>query len=329
MQKKIAILHRYTADQIKQTNAAFPFLAAKGADVLTFKEFNRLDGFWKFWKSIAWIFYAPMLVIGKGYDVIYCDDSYPFYPTLVKLVSPRSKVILRIGDLHLLYYYKGFAYKFLHFFEKISWLVADEILPISEAMADFIRAEIKDSTPIKTILDPVDPTDFQPMKCCQPNGVMFHGVLTRNKNVDILLEAARLLPDIDFKIVGDGPDLNRLQKIAPSNVFFFGWAPFKDIPHHISGCKVGVALRSDNPGNDYVVTSPYLQYGVMGKPCLVTRRKVFGDYPWQFSTADEMVRLIRVLLNHPEAGTILQRHILRHHDAKKISEQIWETLTRA
>src|SRR3990167_3121575 len=49
--------------------------------------------------------------------------------------------------------------------------------------------------------------------------------------------------------------LNRLQKIAPRNVFFDGWTPFKDIWLKIASCSVGVALRSDNPGNEYVVTS--------------------------------------------------------------------------
>src|SRR3989304_2626933 len=98
IEKKIALLHRYPADRIKETNAAFPYLAEKGIDVLTFKSFNRTSKWRKFFKSLAWVFYAPLLVWGKGYDVIYCDDSYPFYPALVKLVSPHSKVVLRIGD---------------------------------------------------------------------------------------------------------------------------------------------------------------------------------------------------------------------------------------
>lgn len=342
MQKKIALLHRYPKDRIKETNAAFPYIVKSRytasikylegsaiyfgslVDVLTFKTFDRLNSFKKFWKSLAWIFYAPMLVIGKGYEVIYCDDSYPFYPILVKLVSPRSKVIIRIGDFHLMYYYSGVAYRILHFFEKLGWLCADRIVAISDAMADEIRKEI--NRPVSVVLDPVDPKDFE-IKNQNPEGsVMFHGLLTKNKNVDILLEAARRLPAVDFVVVGDGPDLKRLQKMAPKNVFFDGWTPFKDMPRKIASCSVGVALRSDNPGNEYVVTSPYLQYGVMGKPCLVTRRKVFGDYPWQFSTVDEMVRLISILMKHKEAGKILQGEILKNHDAEKIGEEIWSLL---
>ena len=321
--KKIALLHRYPKDQIQETNASFRYLKNNGLDVLTFKKFERLSKWKKFFKSIAWIFYAPSLVIGRGYDVIYCDDSYPIYPALVKAVSPCSKVVIRLGDIHLLYYYKGWVYKALHFLEKIAWIMADEIVAISEAMADYIEQEIGRRP--KVALDPVDPKDFPKKYSYNSGDIMFHGTLTKNKNVDVLLEAAKLLPDRDFTIIGEGPDYQRLKKNAPTNVYFQGWVPFRDMWLHIGSCSIGVALRSDNPGNEYVVTSPFLQYGVMGKPCLVTKRKVFGDYEWQFSTAQELADKIKAL--SPQEilieGWKLREYVVKHHSAEKIAEEIW------
>lgn len=329
MQKKIALLHRYPSNQIKETNAAFPYLQKKGIDVLTFKKFDRLNKQKNFWKSLAWIFYAPMLVFGKGYDVIYCDDSFPFYPALVKLASPKSRVIIRLGDLHLMYYYSGMTYKILHFFEKIAWLLADQIVPISTTMADYLQEELVHYD-LEVINDPVDPDDFHFKDNGGDGSIMFHGVLTKNKNVDVLLDAARLLPTVDFIIIGDGPDLKRLKKLAPRNVYFDGWIPFKDVPRRISGCSVGVALRSDNPGNEYVVTSPFLQYGILGKPCLVTRRKVFGDYPWQFKDVYDLVGKIQLILVNPKKhGEELREYVLKNHEAKVIAEEIWELLKQA
>ena len=328
MQKKIALLHRYPADRIKETNAAFPYLRATGMDVLTFKKFDRLSSRKKFWKSIAWIFYAPILVLGKGYDVIYCDDSYPFYPLLVKLASPKSKLVLRIGDLHLMYYTHGRLYKFLHFFEKLTWRTADLVIAISEEMASYIFWEGKCDN-VTLVFDPVDPRDFPTTNSQKPENrvVMFHGVLTRNKNVDVMLEAARRMPEVDFWVVGDGPDLKRLQSIATKNVWFGGWQPFKSIHELINSCDVGVALRSDNPGNEYVVTSPFLQYGVMSKPCVVTRRRVFGKYPWQFSRVDDLVEHLKTLLKDPfDEGRKLRKYVLENHDAEKIGAQIWSLL---
>jgi len=323
---RVALLHRYPSDRIKETNAAFPYLVERGIDVLTFKKFDRLGNFWKFWKSIAWIFYAPCLVIGKGYDVLYLDDSYPFYPALVKLASPRSRVVIRLGDLHLKYYYKGAMYGFLHFFEEIGWTAANKIIVISEAMA---KALLEEGYPCEVVRDPVDPKDF-PLVEESPdsNTVMFHGVITRNKNLDMLLEAAKRMPKTNFVIIGGGPDLYRLIQIAPKNVHFQGWVPFKEIYRHIASCTVGVAMRSENAGNDYVVTSPYIQYGIMGKPCLVTRRKVFGDYPWQFSTVKEMVDKLEDLLTATVDSKGLREVFILHHSAEKISEEIWKILTQ-
>lgn len=326
---KIALLHRYPAHQIKETNAAFPYLFENGIDVLGFKSFNRLNQLEKIFKSILWIFYAPLLVWGKGYDVIYCDDSFPFYPALVKMVSPKSKIVLRIGDFHLMYYTSGWLYRLLHHFEVKVWKMADKVIVISEAMWSYfwdlgINAEIA--------LDPVDLKEFVPIYREQSfkGDVMFHGILTKNKNVDVLLAAARLMRDIDFTIIGDGPDMKRLKSMAPENVYFTGWLPFSEIRHEISNCSVGVALRSHNQGNDYVVTSPFLQYGAMAKPCIVTRRKVYGDYKWQFEDAFDLVTQLRLILDNPiEHGQKLREFIVKHHDAEKIGAQIWGILEQA
>lgn len=326
---KIALLHRYPPDRIRETNAAFPFLEAKGIHILTFKKFNRLNKWSSFFKSALWIFYAPFLVIGRGYETIYLDDSFPFYGALVKLASPKSKIVMRLGDLHLMYHTSGFLYKFLHFFELIAWAAADEILAISEAMADYVYSETGRRP--KVVLDPVDPKDFPIEAGLKPRpSVMFHGLLTKNKGVDILLEAAEVMPHVRFNIVGGGPDMKRLMGLAPSNVHFQGWVPFRSIHRHINLCSIGVALRSNNPGNEYVVTSPFLQYGIMGKPCLVTRRKVFGDYPWQFWPNDvtELVEKLEILLREPwKEGAKLRAFVLKNHSAEKIAEEIWSYLS--
>lgn len=326
--KRIAMLHRYPKDQIKQTNAAFPYLCREGVDVLTFRVFNRLNDKLKFLKSLAWILYAPWLVAGRYYDVIYCDDSFPFYPALVKLMCPRSKVVIRLGDLHLMYYTSGLLYNILHRIEVWTWRKVDKIITISKVMAQYVMKEMDQPWKVWVVRDPVDPADFPSnVQVAEKKIVMFHGLLTRNKNVEILIEAADYLPDIDFYIVGDGPEKKHLEQLSGSNVYFTGWKPFNVMCDYIATCRVGVALRSNNPGNEYVVTSPFLQYSVMGKPCLVTRRKVFEDYEWQFSTVTELVGKIRILLNRPEEGEISRQYVLKHHDARKVADKIWSLLS--
>jgi len=342
-EKKIAILHRYPEEQIPQTNAAFPYIAYnqdiywkisddddahKRCDALTFKTFNRLNQWQRILKSVLWIFYAPMLVIGRGYDVIYCDDSFPYYSALVKLVSPRSKVIKRMGDFHLMYYLKGWVYDFFHLFETWEWEVIDGIFAISEPMADEIEWKVG-YRPV-VINDPVDLEAFHPKEKHTDrgfsDGVRFHGFLTKNKGIDTLLRAARLLPAVKFVIGGDGPDKKRLESIAPANVHFEGWQ--EDIGTFIRWAKIGIAIRGKNPGNQFVVTSPYLQYGACGKPCIVSKRKVFGDYEWQFTDAKDLAEKIeRLMPIATEEGEKLRKHIVENHDARKIGEEIWYRLS--
>lgn len=334
---KIALLHRYPQHMIPETNAAFPYLKDK-MDVLTFKKFDRLSKWKKFFKSLLWIFYAPMLVWRKGYDIIYIDDSYPFVPITVRLACPNSKIVLRLGDLHLMYYYNGLVYELLNFFEKIGWQLSDKILCISEPMRDYVSHEIRRG--VDCVPDPVQEkgayflgghsTSPESLKPFYKKKVMFHGVLTQNKNVDILIHAARKLPQYEFIIMGGGPEFNRLRKIAPVNVELDGWVDNQWINSRLNNCDIGVALRSDNPGNEYVVTSPFLQYGNMRKVCLVTRRKVFGDYKWQFSTVDELVEKISYLMENDaerlDEGEKLKKYITENHDAKKIAESIYHYL---
>tara|TARA_Y100000310_G_scaffold321771_1_gene379888 strand:- start:363 stop:1358 length:996 start_codon:yes stop_codon:yes gene_type:complete len=330
MEAKIALLHRHTEDTIKQTNAAFPYLVNRGVDVLTFKKFNRLSGLGKLFKSFIWIFYAPVLVRGKGYDVIYCDDSFPYYAGLVKLVCPKSKVILRLGDFHLMYYFSGWMYKLAHIPELWSWRKVDRIIAISKTMADHIKKEV--STPVDTVLDPVDPKDF---KCDEEvkkerKVISFHGTLTKNKNIDMIFEAAKRMPKYDFVILGSGPEYKRLLQIAPSNVYMPGWIPFDKIKYHLNIADVGVAMRGKNPGNEFVVTSPWLQYLVMGKPCIVSKRKVFDDigYTHYFESLDDLIIEIKYLLAVKGVGERWKDYILRNHQARKIAYQIWEILTK-
>src|SRR3990167_2914432 len=148
---RIGIMHRYPLDQIKETNASINYLIERikkdghKVDILTFKKFDRINSFRKFWKSVFWVFYSPFLAFGKRYDILFLDDSYPFYPALVKLVSPKSKVIIRIGDFHLMYYYSGWVYKILHFLEKIAWEMSDGLIAISDTMANYFwnNAKVK------------------------------------------------------------------------------------------------------------------------------------------------------------------------------------------
>jgi glycosyltransferase involved in cell wall biosynthesis len=292
-------------------------------EIRTFRTFNRFR--FKLIKSLAWIAFAPFLVVGRGYDVIYCDDSFPYYAGLVKLVCPRARVIKRLGDLHLMYYFSGWVYRFFHWFERWEWYFCDRILPVSDAMRRYIwdDGDLNVWAASRVVLDPVDMEKFKPKPSEQFVDVMFHGTLGKNKGIEMVVDAATRLPTVKFVVVG-APIPK--QYVVP-NLTFLGWIPFEGIQHVLARTRIGLALRAPNPGNEFVYTQPYLQYAAMGIPVLVSEREVFKDYFWRFKNVDEMVEQIKLLLDNDDLREDIGAYCLslvKKHDAKLVAEQLVE-----
>lgn len=57
--------------------------------------------------------------------------------------------------------------------------------------------------------------------------------LVPEKGVDVLLEAAAMLPDISVKIIGDGQQRQSLEARAPRHVSFEGFAPPRDMASYV------------------------------------------------------------------------------------------------
>jgi glycosyltransferase involved in cell wall biosynthesis len=70
---------------------------------------------------------------------------------------------------------------------------------------------------------------------------LFVGKLIPLHGVGMILEAARRLPDIPFRIIGTG-QLDELLRDPPANVEHVGWVDYKDLPSEYAraGCALGV-----------------------------------------------------------------------------------------
>ncbi len=70
--------------------------------------------------------------------------------------------------------------------------------------------------------------------------VVYVGRLSREKGVDVYVEAARLLPDAHFLVVGDGPLRGELEGRAPDNVHFLGYMERGEALRLVAGSDVYV-----------------------------------------------------------------------------------------
>ncbi|AAB91191.1 glycosyltransferase family 4 protein [Archaeoglobus fulgidus] len=68
--------------------------------------------------------------------------------------------------------------------------------------------------------------------------VIFVGRLIREKNLELLFDAMKLLPELNCLVVGDGPERERLSKIAPANVDFGGSLGYEEVISMMKSSKV-------------------------------------------------------------------------------------------
>jgi len=108
--------------------------------------------------------------------------------------------------------------------------------------------------------------------------IMFHGDISFDDGIDILLDAVKDL-DVWCVIVGDGPPeyVNYLKTLASKKTIFTGWVNYSEIPDYLASSDVYVApFRSSNYTN---TTHPLKQMEAMaaGKPVICSKIKAFSE----------------------------------------------------
>ena len=113
---------------------------------------------------------------------------------------------------------------------------------------------------------------FDSLKYGQSNNVdgpvIFLGRLIEEKGMDVLLNAAKYCSDIMFKIIGDGPDMARLQKITNDlkmkNVNFAGPKWGDEADYELQSCRFLVIPSVWHENYPYVINQAF----AYGKPVI-------------------------------------------------------------
>jgi glycosyltransferase involved in cell wall biosynthesis len=108
--------------------------------------------------------------------------------------------------------------------------------------------------------------------------VLYLGTMGPQDGVDILIEAAALIArerdDVSFQIVGGGPEVPRLKRMATERgldgvLTFAGVRVGKELAAYLSTADVGVAPDPKNPMNDKSTMNKILEYMAFGKPVVL------------------------------------------------------------
>ena len=101
--------------------------------------------------------------------------------------------------------------------------------------------------------------------------VAFLGHLVERQGVDLLLDAMRLLPDVQADVVGGGPLEATLRQQAGENVRFHGFvSDHRDVEHLLAGTALGVAPYRADSFTQYADPGKLKAYLAAGLPIVLT-----------------------------------------------------------
>lgn len=162
---------------------------------------------------------------------------------------------------------------------------------------------------------------------------LYFGRLIDEKGVDVLLKALAIAPEVPFKIVGDGPDLERLKAFAAARgldrVEFTGPKWGSELNEYLREASYVVVPSVWHENFPYVV----LQAFDAGKPVIAARR---GGIPemvgqnrgvlYQADDAEELAARIRELEQDRERGVRMGKEGRRYVETTFNDDRFYESL---
>jgi len=149
----------------------------------------------------------------------------------------------------------------------IAFRLADIIIAYNPRLAEEAKLYTNNNK-IYCMSNYVDTYLFKPLSVNKPkNSLIFVGRLHRVKNLHLLLQVMKNLPNFSLTIIGDGPQKSELLKIKETyrinNVSFLGVIPNEKLPEYLSSAEAFI-LISKVEGHPRVI----LEAMACGLPCI-------------------------------------------------------------
>jgi len=169
----------------------------------------------------------------------------------------------------------GFAAKIIRSFEKLSCRLADAVLLDTYQHINYYLNEYKlnKNKFYRSLLG----SDFvsEPFPgTVQHNEIMihFHGEFQAVHGTKYIIDAAKLLPDIPFRMIGEGRELEKrkkqVQELGLKNVIFLPRVPFSKIPQLIRNATICLGNFGETQKTDLVIPFKVYETTALGKPMI-------------------------------------------------------------
>lgn len=142
---------------------------------------------------------------------------------------------------------RGFRLRLIEMVERFTVRSADRLFVATELDRDYISARHGiELSRFRHVPTPIDVERFSPGEELRERGhVIYVGRLTDEKNVGMIIDACREVPDARLSIVGTGPLEEELRaRAGGGNVEFLGLVPNEELPKLLRKCHVFVLASS-------------------------------------------------------------------------------------
>jgi glycosyltransferase involved in cell wall biosynthesis len=170
----------------------------------------------------------------------------------------------------------------------------------------------------------------------EPFEALFVGKLIPLHGVETVLAAARLAPEVGFRIVGSG-QLDEALRERPPNVSWVEWVPYRELPAvlHRAGCALGIFGTSDKASR--VIPNKVFQALACGTPVVTAdtpaARELLADEETALLVPPADAEALAAAVRRFAADRALRARIAaagREAYERKASEQVlgrrWRTL---
>lgn len=284
------------------TREPIPICAENGADyphnvrvIRAWNPFSRRSGLFNKLFEFTWFFLTVAIrgAMVRKIDIIFVSSSPPLAALPVAILGfiKRAPLVYNLQDLFPesavaggLMSRTGIAFQIFSRLERWCYASSDLVIAINESFTNHVLA-LNPSCRIAIIPNWVDTEEmieipksenkFLPLL---PRAnyfiVLYAGNLGFLQNLDLLLEAAKLLQDeknILFVLVGSGNQktalVDRVQKENMANCVFMDFQPYDMLAHVYSACDVGVVPMRPGAGTSSIPSKTW-NYLACSKPVI-------------------------------------------------------------
>ncbi len=165
-------------------------------------------------------------------------------------------------------------------YEKLYAKKADKILVVvkeAKKRMELIGISEEKIQIVSNTIDAEDTNFPKILKTKNTFSIIYAGGLTEHRGIQVALDAVNIIknviPNIKFRIIGDGRYKKELQKKAAKlkikqNVLFTGWLQFEEMLNHLTESDIAIIPHLKNEHTDTTIPHKLFQYFAAGKPVI-------------------------------------------------------------